>query len=123
GRGWRFNYQISLSVSGGIATITQENGSQATFTQSGSTWSSSAPRFIATLQNNGSTWTFVRFNRDTYTFNSSGQLTSETDLNGYTTTLTYSGGNLTTITDPATRTLSLGWTGSQITSVTDANVT
>jgi RHS repeat-associated protein len=104
-------------------TITQENGSQATFTQSGSTWSPSAPRFIATLTHNGDgTWTFVRDSRDGYTFNTGGQLTAERDLNGYTTTLSYTGGSLSSVTDPAGRSLSVGWTGNNITSVTDANV-
>jgi RHS repeat-associated protein len=124
GYGWQVNHAMSLSQSGSTATITQENGSQATFTQSGSTWAPSAPRFIATLTHNGDgTWTFVRANRDTYTFNTAGQLVSEKDLNGYVTTLSYTGGNLTSVADPAGRTLSLGWTGSSITTVTDANVT
>ena len=73
--------------------------------------------------NGDGTWTFVRANRDTYTFNSAGQLVSEKDLNGNVNTLSYAGGNLTSVTDPAGRTLSLGWTGSTITSLTDANVT
>jgi RHS repeat-associated protein len=123
GYGWQFDSAMSLSQNGTIVTITQENGSQASFTQSGSTWTPSAPRFIATLTHNGDgTWTFVRQARDTYTFNGSGQLVSEKDLNGYTTSLSYTSGNLTTVTDPAGRTLSVGWTGSHITSVTDANV-
>jgi RHS repeat-associated protein len=128
GYGWNFNYGMSLSCSGTTATITQEDSSQATFTTSGSctsgTWAPSAPRFIATLTYNSgsSTWTFVRNGQDTFTFNSSGQLTQEQDLNGYTTSFSYTSGNLTTITDPASRTLSLTWTGSNITKVTDSNV-
>lgn len=123
GYGWQFNDAMSLTQNGSTVTITQENGSQASFTQSGSTWTPSAPRFIATLtQNPNLTWTFVRGARDTYTFNSAGQLVAEQDLNGYTTTLAYSGGNLTSITDQAGRSLGLGWTGAHITSVTDANV-
>jgi len=123
GYGWQFNGAMSLSQNGSTVTIVQENGSQATFTQSGSTWGPSAPRFIATLTHNGDgTWTFVRQARDTYTFNSSGQLTAEKDLNGYTTSLSYTSGNLTTVTDPASRTLSIGWTGGRITTLTDANV-
>jgi RHS repeat-associated protein len=124
GYGWQFNNAMSLSVSGSTATITQENGSQASFTQSGPNWNPSAPRFIATLTHNGDgTWTFVRFNRDTYKFNAAGQMISATDLNGYTTNFGYTTGNLTSVTDPAGRTLAIGWTGSVITSVTDSNVT
>jgi len=123
GYGWQFNQAMSLSLNGTTVTITQENGSQASFTQSGSSWAPSAPRFIATLTHNGDgSWTFVRAAQDTYSFNASGQLTAETDRNGYTTTLAYTGGNLTNVTDPSGRTLNIGWTGSNITSVTDANV-
>jgi YD repeat-containing protein len=124
GYGWSSNLFPSLAVSGSTATITQETGSQVTFTLSGSTWSPSLPRTIATLVHNGTgTWTFTRQKRDTFTFNSSGQLTAETDLNGYTTTLAYSSGKLSSITDPASRSLTIAWTGTHITSVTDANVT
>ena len=117
---------MSLSWSGTTATITQQNGSQATFTTTGlcpsGTWAPSEARFIATLSYSSGTWTLVRANRDAYTFNSSGQLTSETDLNGYTTTLTYSSGKLSTVTDEAGRTLAFTWTGSHITQLTDQNV-
>ncbi len=123
GYGWSFSYGMSLAVSGSTATITQENGSQVTFTESGSVWSPAAPRYIATLTHNlDGTWTFVRQAKETYTFNSSGQLTAIDDLNGNTTSLSYSGGNLSTVTDPASRTLSFTWSGGHITEVTDANV-
>jgi RHS repeat-associated protein len=127
GYGWTFNYAMGLACSGTTATITQENGSTTQFTTSGTcssgTWAPAASRSIATLTYSGGSWTFTRQGRDAYTFNSSGQLTSETDLNGYMTSLTYTSGNLTTITDPEGRTLTVGWTGAHITSLTDANVT
>jgi RHS repeat-associated protein len=123
GYGWQFNYAMSLNQNGSTVMITQENGSQASFTQSGTTWNPSAPRFVATLTNNpDGTWTFVRQGRDTYSFNSAGQLTAERDLNGYTTALSYTGGNLTSVSDQAGRSLTISWTGSSITTVTDANV-
>jgi len=130
GYGWQFNAAMALTVTGTspnrVATITQEDSSQATFNEpaTGNTWAPSAPRFIATLTYNSgsSTWTLVRQGRDTYTFNSSGQLTIAADLNGYTTSYAYTSGNLTTITDPAGRTITLGWTGGHITSLTDANI-
>jgi RHS repeat-associated protein len=127
GYGWSFNYGMSLSCSSTTATITQEDSGTVSFTTGGScssgTWTSAAAYNIATLSYSGGTWTFKRQGQDTYTFNSSGQLTSEADLNGYTTSFSYTSGDLTAITDPAGRTLTLGWTGSDITSVTDANVT
>ncbi len=128
GYGWQPNVGMSLAVSGSTATITQENGSQATFTQSGSTWVPTAPRFIATLAHNGDgTWTFVRQAQDTYAFNASGQLTSTTDPNGYRETFSYNASSqLSTITDNAGRTLTLIWSGTgagaTVTEVDDANV-
>jgi RHS repeat-associated protein len=126
GYGWTSNYAMSLSQPGGSGTpvtIDQEGGAEVVFDQSGSSFTPAAPRDIATLSLSGSVWTFTRDGQDSYTFNSSGQLTSETDLNGYTTTLTYSSGELSTVTDQAGRTLTIAWTGTHITSVTDNNVT
>jgi RHS repeat-associated protein len=129
GYGWSTNYGMSLSLSGSgphqVATIAQENGAEASYDEppSGTVWAPTAPRFTATLTHNISgTWTFVRNGRDTFEFNSSGVLQSETDLNGYVTTFTYTLGKLTGVTDPAGRSLTIGWTGSNITSVVDANV-
>jgi RHS repeat-associated protein len=125
GYGWTSNVFASLSPPSGQGpvTITQEGGAQVVFTQNGSTYAPAAPRVIATLIHNGDgTWTFVRKAQNTYTFSATGQLLSEKDLNGYTTSFTYNGGNqLTKITDSAARTLTIGWTGSSITTVTDPN--
>ena len=52
-----------------------------------------APDVVATLTHNGDgTWTILRQAMQTLTFNSTGQITSMTDLNGYTTTYAYTGG-------------------------------
>lgn len=127
GYGWVSDLFMTLSQPGGTGpvTIAQEGGSQVVFNQNGSTYAPAAPRDIATLTHNGdATWTFTRVAQQVFTFSSSGQVTSEKDLNGYTTSFAYNtSGQLTTITDPAGRTLTLGWTGSALTSVTDANVT
>lgn len=129
GYGWTDNYGMSLAVTGSspnqVATITNEDGSQASFTQpsTGSAWPPAAPRFIATLTQNGDgSWTYVRQGYWIYAFNSAGQLTSKKDPNGYTTSYAYASGNLTTVTDPAGRLLTLNWSGGHITSVLDANV-
>jgi RHS repeat-associated protein len=126
GYGWTSNLIMSLSQPGGTGpvTITQEGGSQVTFTQTGSTYTPAEPRDIAALTKNlDGTWTFVRMAKDTFTFSAAGLLTGEQDLNGYATTFSYNASNqITTITDSAQRTLTIGWTGSNMTSVTDANV-
>ena len=109
GYGWTFNGLMSLSPSGGGAsvTVTQEGGAQVVFDQSGSTYAPAEPRVIATLSLSGNVWTFVRDAQDTYTFSAtSGQLLSATDPNGYTTTYGYNGsGQLITITDTEQRNL------------------
>jgi YD repeat-containing protein len=112
---------MALSIAGDLSSVTvnEENGAAVEFTLDGSTYTA-APRVLATLARNGDgTWTFIRRNREIHVFDSSGQLTALKDLNGYTTTLSYSGGQLTTVTDPAGRTLTMEWTAGRIASVTD----
>jgi YD repeat-containing protein len=121
GPGWSFSYGMSLSLSGSTATITQENGSQVSFTDSGGIFTSTQPETEATLVSGpGSGYTFTRRGSQTYTFNSSGQLTSESDPNGDTTTITYPSGSQMVITDPAGRTLTATLSGGLITSLTDS---
>ena len=111
--------------------VTEENGAQVTFVPNGSLWAPQSPYLIATLTHNGDgTWTYVRRATDTLKFNSTGQLVSITNLNGYVTNYTYTVINthsdLTTMTDASSgRTLTLAWNaaGTLITSVTHANVT
>ena len=123
GYGWADSYAMSLTFGSGsppsTVTVNQENGTQVTFTYSGSTYTAPA-RVLATLVQSGSNWIFTRKAAETFTFNSSGQLTGETDLNGYTTSLTYSSGKLSTVTDPAGRTLSISYgSNGLISEVTD----
>ena len=106
GYGWSDNLGVSLSYNSGsgVATITEENGAQISFTSSNSAaWCSglvtnfcgSSPRIEATLNHNsGGTWTFARLDgaMDTFTFSSSGTLQSIADSTGDTLTpSTYSG--------------------------------
>ncbi len=120
GYGWRHCYLMGLNVSGSNATITQETGAQVAFTQSSGVWSA-APRVQATLvHNGGGTWTFTRDKREVITFDSAGQLTAISDLNGETTTFVYSSGKLATATDASGRTLTFAYTGTHLTSVTDS---
>jgi len=123
GYGWVDNLGAKLAVAGSTTTLTEENGAQTVFTFDGSNWTA-PPRDIATLKHNGDgTWSLKRHAQQTLTFNSSGQLTSMADLNGNTTSYSYTAGQLTTVTDSAGRTLRLGYTGGHITKVTDPNVT
>ncbi len=124
GYGWAFSYGMSLAVSesGGSATVTQENGSQVVFIkQESGEYTPDPAWFQATLKHNeDGSWTFTRRARTIFTFSSTGRLTSEKDLNGYATTLTYPSASETVITDPAGRTFTLAIGEGHITSVTDS---
>ena len=120
GYGWSSNVTMSLAenAADNAVTITDESGAPVTFTLAGATWTPSSYN-ASTLTSSGGTWTYTRWDGDSYTFNGSGQLTSEADRYGNTTTFAYSGGNLSTMTDPSGRTLTFTWTGSNITQVED----
>jgi RHS repeat-associated protein len=132
GSGWTFDYNMSLSgIGSGTTTVNEENGSQVGFTQTGSgsgaTFTPTSPRVLATLcAGNGSTcgatgtYTFTRDQSSlkSYTFNSSGQLISLQDANGFKTSVTYPTGKMV-VTDPEGRSLTFTYTSSKITSVVD----
>ncbi|MHB8595031.1 MAG: DUF6531 domain-containing protein, partial [Acidimicrobiales bacterium] len=111
GYGWSDSYEMSLAPDpSGDVTITQQDGATVTFSPN-ATGGYSAPSYVfATLAHNADgTWTFVRRGTSIFTFSPTGQLRSESDRNGYTTTLAYGpSGQLTTATDQAGR--SIGFT-------------
>jgi RHS repeat-associated protein len=123
GFGWSNPYDMSLSLSttcaSGVAqcaTITQENGAQVVFNETGTGtnfWVPAMPRVIATLTYNSgpNTYTFTRQATQLLTFDGgTGHLDSSADLNGNTLSLSYNGaGQLITATDGASRTLSFAY--------------
>jgi RHS repeat-associated protein len=124
GHGWTDSYDMSLAVdqATGDVTITQEDGSTVAFAPNGSGGFVAPPRVLASLARNGDgSYTLVRFKSLTqYNFNSTGQLVSEVDNNGYQTVLGYNGGGqLAAVTDPAGRQLTFTYTGAHITKATD----
>ena len=123
GYGWTDSYAMSLALDSGTgsATVTQENGAEATFQPDGSSAYVPDPGIRAALSENpdGSYIFARRSDRETFTFDSAGHLTSETDRNGYVTTLAYTGSNLSSVTDPAGRTLTFSYSGGHVASVTD----
>lgn len=121
GYGWSANLGMSLveDSGAGTVTITDESGAPVVFDQIDGQWVAPSA-FASTLtQNSGGSWTYSRWNGESFTFNSSGQLTSETDRNGNTTSLSYASGQLATMTDASGRTLAFSWSGGHITQVTD----
>ncbi|MDQ1743462.1 MAG: hypothetical protein QOE23_1801, partial [Pseudonocardiales bacterium] len=122
GFGWSDSYGMTLTPDGtGTVTISQENGAQVSFQPNGSGGFNAAPRVLASLiANPDGTYTFTRKpDQQSFTFSSSGQLISESDRNGYLTSLQYSGAQLTSVTDPAGRKLAFAYAGTHIASVTD----
>ena len=122
GFGWTHSYNMSLTIdSSGNVSVQQQNGSVVIFSPNSSGGYSVPSRVLATLiKNSDGTYVFTpNSSHIAYKFNGGGQLVSETDRNGYTTTLSYSGNNLTTVTDPAGRSLTFAYTGSNISSVSD----
>ncbi len=122
GYGWTDSYGMSLARnSAGDVTITQEDGSTVTFTPDGSGYTA-PPYVLATLAKNANgSYTFTRDRgRTRYNFAATGRLTSESDLNGYVTRLSYNTkGQLTAVTDPAGRSLAFTYSGSHVATVTD----
>jgi YD repeat-containing protein len=124
GFGWTDPYAMHASVDSttGDVTISQENGSTATFTQDGSGGFTAPGHDIATLTLDGAgNYVFERLtDQTTYTIDQSGRLLSEVDRNGYTTSLSYSGGSLQAVTDPAGRKLTFSYNaGGRVSKVTD----
>lgn len=66
-------------------------------------------------------FTMTERNGSTHTFNTSGQITSITDLWGKTQTFGYAAGELSTVTDGYSRTITFNRTNGRIDSVSDAN--
>jgi RHS repeat-associated protein len=123
GYGWKGGYNAKLVVDPdtGDVMISQENGAEVRFIEDTGTYTPSAPRFIADLTHNSNgTWTLVRNHLETLVFNSDGNLISQSDRNGATTTLTYNAGKLNTVTNAEGRSFTYTWTGSRITKVTDS---
>jgi len=123
GFGWTSTYQMRLiqDPGTGVVTVRQENGSEVVFSPTPSGTYTAPPRVIASLAKNGDgTFTFVRRSRERFTFSSSGQLLTQQDLNGYTTSLAYgAGGQLAKVTDPTGRSLTFVYSGTHLTTVTD----
>ncbi|MEO6504009.1 MAG: RHS repeat-associated core domain-containing protein [Jatrophihabitantaceae bacterium] len=123
GYGWIDSYSLSLSVSGRIATAYCDGGAELHFNGNPSgDWSAAAPRVLATLTENADgSWSLVRHAQKTYRFDPVGRLIAITDLNGYTTSLSYPSSTQMLVTDPAGRSLSFTLSGTHVTSVTDSS--
>lgn len=122
GYGWTEPYNMRLEIGTGSnpVTVDQEDGAQVAFALAGTSYTA-PPRVQAALAHNADgTWTFTRRAREIFSFDASGRLTAERDLNGSTTTVAYPNSTTTVVTDPEGRTLTLALDGAgRVTTVTD----
>ena len=110
GYGWSSSYDMSLTTNEDESvTIAAADGSQVTAEPTGDDTYAMPSWSDSTLSVSDDIWTYVDDQTETYTFNSSGELTSITDLNGYSETLSYTSGKLTTVTDVSGRTLTFSY--------------
>jgi RHS repeat-associated protein len=124
GYGWTDGYSMSIDADPTLADtmdVHQENGSLVRFTQqTDGSWAAPGRVFASLVHHPDGSWTFTRQATQKYAFSSTGLLTSISDLNGETTTLSYASGKLTSVTDAGGRTLTFSYTGSHVTGVADS---
>jgi RHS repeat-associated protein len=127
GFGWRHNYQMSIEPvdattfdEASAVDVVQENGSRVRFYGSPHYGYDAAQRVRATLTyGSDGTWTFVRDQDATFTFDPAGDLVTLADANGNTVRLSYAEGKLTQVADDFGRSLSIQWQGDSISAVSD----
>jgi RHS repeat-associated protein len=111
GYGWTssFSDHLQILANGGVVTVDQANGSAVQFGRTASGSYSAPPLVQATLtQNAGGSYTYTLPNGYEMQFSSTGQLTSESDRNGNTISLSYNGaGQMTSISDAAGHSITL----------------
>jgi RHS repeat-associated protein len=119
GFGWTGSYDASLVVSGGTATVHQDNGSVVVFYKSGTEYTQGGWD-EGRLVKEGANYIYTLPEQTKLEFNSEGKLTKETERRGNSNTFTYKEGKLETVTDGASRTLTFKYNKEgQVESVTD----
>jgi RHS repeat-associated protein len=122
GYGWTHSYNASLAVDGsGNVTIHWGDGKTETFASAGGgAFTPQYGVFDTLTALGGGAFELRKKELTTYSFDSIGKLTSITDKNDNTLTLTYTGGNFTRITDTAGRHIDFTYdAGNHITQITD----
>ncbi len=124
GYGWTASYSAHLVVNetNKTATVYQGNGSSTVFTENKEgAYVPPNPLVRSTLAKEGTGYIYTLPNQTKLAFNSTGQLTSETDRNGNALTMAHnSKGQLESVTDAASRKLTFAYNSEgQVESVTD----
>ena len=109
GTNWQNNWERQLIInSSTLITVVRPDGQQLSFTKSGGNWiadSDVTPKLAAS----GTNYTLTLLNGTIETYDSTGNLTTVAQSNGYTQTLTYTTGKLTSVTDNQNRTLTFSY--------------
>jgi RHS repeat-associated protein len=123
GFGWTGSYSAHTEEDPetGVRTVYTDDGSAVQFTKSGGHWVPTSPLVQSALAEESEGFTFTLPDQTVLRFANAGYLTSETDRNGNTLTMTRSGeGRLESVSDAAGRKLSFAYNGSgEVESATD----
>jgi RHS repeat-associated protein len=116
GFGWTSSYSANIhfatNIEGGkVATVYQDNGSAVRFEFNpiNGKWVASNPLAQSTLVDEGSNYVYTLPNQTKLIFNSEGRLTSESDRDGNSLTMSYTGGRLESISDSVGRKITLAY--------------
>jgi len=115
GNGWTFNYNEFLTVNPDASvTWTDGDGSQHTFQPKATANTYDSPRGVPSrlIKNGDGTFTLWHKDGSRAMFTSAGQLSSVTDKNGNTLTLTYASGRLSTVADASGKTITFAYDAS-----------
>ena len=123
GYGWTDSYNMMVApdpvCGASVMDVTAGESDFSFAEQADGSWAPLSQSPATLVQNPDSTWTFTN-DDETYDFASSGQLVSESEPGGGTTTLSYSNGLLTTVTDSAGDVLTFSYRGQLVTQVADS---
>ena len=118
GFGWSHTYDRYLTFSDGKILCHREDGRVIYFSSDTLEAESGAREKL--VHNDDGTYTLTAVDQVKELYDSTGNLTSLTDLNGNTISLSYQNGRLSTVTDPFGRSLTFSYdTSGKIASITD----
>jgi RHS repeat-associated protein len=116
GPGWSMPWFSSLTIKSSKVTFNSENGSQYVYTsEGGDDYTAPFGARSTLVKNSSGTYTLTTPGQSVLTFNSSGELISQTDPTGRGLSFTYTGGQLTSVADAAGQTVSLAYTSGLLT--------